>query len=466
MPVIEKKSQAPKSEPTLSRFSPDVIPWQRTVIDLMDSFDYESHGVLEILLSGSYGSAKSVLAAHIVVTHCLMWPGARVAVGRRSMGDLRKTMWAEILEHIADDLVEGVDFWINRAEMKITFRNKAEIIGVSWADGKYKKFRSLKLSGLVIEEMTENDDDDEEAYKQLSARLNRIPGVPENFAIGCTNPDAPGHWVYRHFIAPNLNEQHDTRYVFYSLTEQNPFLPKSYVAKLLKDLPPKEAERYLRGRWIELRSDVIYCEYKSAEQFRNKTEYKVDASLPVHISFDFNIGAGKPMSCCLFQYVEQDDTFHFFAEAVIEGARTADVIDDLDSRGWLRTDWQYIVNGDAAGKARDTRSTRSDYDIIIKELANRDLKVTLDVPPANPPVRTRHNRVNAYCRNSLNAVRLYVYAGCVKTDEALRLTRLVKSGQYIEDDSKDYQHIGTSLGYGLVSTLVRAARKPQGTKLL
>lgn len=465
MSVIEKTTSKPKSEPTLSGFSPDVIPWQRNVVNLIDEFDYETHGVLEILLSGSYGSAKSVLAAHIVVTHCLMNPGARVAVGRRSMGDLRKTMWAEILEHIADDLVEGVDFWINRAEMKITFRNKAEVIGVSWADGKYKKFRSLKLSGLVIEEMTENDDDDEEAYKQLSARLNRLPHVLENFFIGCTNPDAPTHWVYRHFIAVNLNdEQHPTRYVFYSLTEQNPFLPKAYIAKLLKDLPPKEAERYLRGRWIELRSDVIYCEYKTAEQYKPKTAYVVDAGHPVHISFDFNIGAGKPMSCTLFQYI--DDVFHFFAESVVEGARTADVIEDLDGRGLLRTDWHYVVNGDAAGKNRDTRSSKSDYDIIYKELANRDIRYTPDVPPSNPPVRTRHNRVNAYCRNALNAVRLFVYAGCVKTDEGLRLTRLVKSGQYVEDDSRDYQHITTAVGYGIVATLIRAARKPQGTRLL
>lgn len=466
MSVSVTSPRKPLSEPHLSAFNPDAIPYQREVIDLFDTYDY-SQGNLEVLLSGAYGSAKSVLIAHIIVTHCLLTPGACVAIGRRALPDLKRTLWKEILEHIEKDLKEGVHYEINRTSLIITFRNRAQIMAVSWADGRYAKFRSLKLSGLVFEEMTENDEDDKEAFKQLKARLRRIRGISENFFIGATNPDAPTHWVYKYFIEPNEHEQHLNRYVFYSLTEQNPFLDPAYKAQLRRDLSPKEAERYLEGKWIELYTDFIYFEYKSPDQYRRKQKWELRRDLPIGLTFDFNIGHGKPMSACLFQYDPKADTFHFYAESVIEGARTADIIDDLDERGLLSRDHLIEIDGDAAGKNRDTRSSRSDYDIIMKELASRGVRAVLCVGTKNPPIRTRHNQVNRYCKNAQGQVRLYLYEGCTKADEGLRLTKLVKSGQYLEDDSKDYQHITTAIGYAVVSTTARHQRKQQqGTREL
>ena len=76
----------------------------------------------------------------------------------------------------------------------------------------------------------------------------------------------------------------------------------------------------------------------------------------------------------------------------------------------------------------------------------------MQVPRSNPPVRTRHNIVNAYCQNDLGQHRLTVYAKCKTLDKGLRLTALKKGGSYIEDDSKPYQHITTALGYGVVYT--------------
>lgn len=255
---------------------------------------------------------------------------------------------------------------------------------------------------------------------------------------------------------------HPTRRVFYSNTEENPFLDPAYIAQLKVDLSPREADRYIRGRWVEIRSEFIYFEYDSKEQYRAAVDYQVVPNSPVHLTFDFNIGLGKPMSCALFQYIGDD--FHVFAESVIEGARTADLIEDLDARGLLvRGERRYEINGDAAGKHRDTRSSRSDYDIIQQELAGRGIKFEYNVPLANPPIRTRHNRVNAYCKNDNGKRRLFIYKGCKVTDEGMRLTSLKKGAGYVEDDSKAFQHITTAIGYGIVTTLQRQTSKRQGT---
>lgn len=453
------------SKPTLCGFSPDVIPWQRELFDLVRDFDY-SQGVLEILLSGSYGSAKSTPIAHLVVRHCLENPRAHALLARRARPDLRETIWTEVVEHISEDLVEGKDYWIHESRMQIRFKNKAKISCGSWADRRYKRFRSLKLSFVAFEEMVENDDQDEQAFKEIKARIGRIPGIRENVFIGATNPDSPAHWVHRYFIDPQAEHGgcHPSRRVFYSITEDNVFLPNrvAYIAKLRESMSPAEADRYLRGKWNELRRKFIYSEYDSASQYLATVDYSPVKNLDVHIAFDFNIGESKPLSCALFQYDSKVDTFHIFAEAIIDGARTEEVLDELDERKLLTPEFFYVVNGDAAGKHRDTRSKRSDYDIIKDFLRARALRFEVKIPSANPPIRTRHNRVNAYCLNDRKQRRIFVYRGCKVVDEGLRLTSLKAGAEYCEDDSKPYQHVTTAIGYGILSTIAHLNRKPQG----
>jgi len=446
------------STPTLQGFSPDVIPYQREVVDLIDTWDYSS-GTPEILLSGSYGSAKTTLMAHLVVRHCLEFKGARAAIGRRALPDLKRTIFAEIIEHIQKDLEEGKDYKVNYSGSPvIRFSNGSEIICVSWADKKYKKFRSLKLSCLVFEEIVENSDEDMEAFKTLKARLRRISSVPQNFMIAATNPESQSHWVYKYFIG---SQPHPTRFVFYSKTYDNPFIEAVYIEQLKADFSPKEALRYIEGQWVDLIGETIYGEYSSELQWRKDTDYLINPREPIVLTWDFNAALDKPMSMVCLQYV--DDVFHVFAEVVIFSSRTQDTLDELDGKGILDPKYRFVVCGDASGKHRDTRSLRSDYDIITKYLSEKNLHYDYRVPLANPAIRLRHNRVNSYCLNALGQRRLLLYKGCATLDEGLRLTKLKAGGQFVEDDSKPYQHSTTALGYAIVALTNRNATKQQGT---
>lgn len=449
------------STPSYSEFDPYVIPMQACVLKALRDADHDL-GTHEILLSGSVGSAKSILMAHIVIRHCLENNRARVLIGRRALPDLKDTLFTKILEHL-----EGISqnkYKVNYSTARIKFSNGSEIISRSWADKHYSKLRSLELSMAAIEELTENDGDDEQAYHEIKMRVGRLPHIKTPLIIAATNPDSPGHWAYKYFIEPNLGDQkHRTRHVFYSRTEENPFLPRSYIEQLKIDMDPKTAQRMLYGQWVEIRGEVVYYEYDRDTQFRDYS-YKIKKEVPVILTWDFNIGEGKPMSVCCMQYHE--DAFHIFAEVIIQGSRTADTIEELDGKGLLVKDYKYIICGDASGKHRDTRSSQSDYDIIRKELSSRNLNFEYHVPLANPPVRTRHNRVNAYCKNMAGDTRLFIYKDAKTCDEAMRLTKLKPGASYIEDDSKAYQHVGTAIGYAIMSETQRAQRKPQGTILL
>lgn len=428
------------SVPTISEFYPKHIPMQYRVIkDIKKNFDY-SKGVHEVLLSGSVGSAKSLLMAHLAVTHCLQYPGACALIGRRAMPNLRDTLLRMITDHIGID----VEHTVNLSRGIVTFPNGSQIISFSWADKAYKKVRSYALSAAFIEELTENNDI--EFYKEIRMRLNRLPHVPEKLLVTATNPDAPSHWAYEYFI----EKPSDTRHTYYSITSDNPFLDKNYISQLKETLSPREAQRMLYGEWLELTKDIIYYNYNTTINYYKDIEYKFDRRYPIDLFFDFNIGSGKPMSAGAGQFI--NGIFHAGREFIVEGARTLDICNEIADSGVL-VDCDHIrIFGDATGKSRDTRSKKSDYD-IINDFFKNDFKLEMQVPLANPPVRKRHNLMNAQFCDANNHHKFFVYKGCTMSDKGLRLTKLKEGGNYIEDDSDAWQHITTAMGYWVVKTI-------------
>lgn len=453
------------SEPCLTRFIP--FGYQRDVLSLVLNHNY-SRFTPEILLSGSVGSAKSILLAHLAVTHCLRWPGACVGIGRRSLPDLKKTLFKEIVEHmtVGSDgpcLIEGVHYKKRENTAEILFSNGASIIPVTWGDQRYSKFRSMKFSMLIFEELTENDDDFEPGFKILKARLRRIPWVPENLMIAATNPGEPTSVWHRYFIEGA--QQFDSRSVFYSQTADNPYLDPVYLQQLLQDYSPLEAERYLKGRWISLEGKGIYHAYSEAHNFR-KDRYQYDWTRPLHLTFDFNTAEGKPQSCAAFQ-IGPDDRFHFFAESVVDDANWClDNLDDFEAQGLFEGEQngrkvrvqKVFVHGDASGKARSSNSLRSNYDLIKDWFADRQIPVQMAVPNSNPALVKRWTTVNALCQNALKEVRIFVYSTCPVLNMGMKLSRK-KPGTAIEDDSKRYQHITTALGYAVCYLKENETRK-------
>lgn len=452
-----------QSTPSLTSFDPSIIPYQKEVIRAVrKEYDY-SLGTHEILLSGSVGSAKSTLLAHIVLTHCLMNSGARFLIGRLSMPALKATLLNKILEHMSDDLVQGVDYEVNITTATIRFSNGSEIISRSWSDKKYFKVRSLELSGAAIEESSENQTD--EFYTEIKMRVGRLPYIKENIIIHATNPGSPSSWIYKYFIEPNKGgSKHPTRHTYFSRTEDNPYLPASYIDQLKRDLDPKMARRMLYGEWLDIGSEIIYYAYDSDIQY-SKKDWKPIHGTKIILSFDFNIGLGKPMSALAMCF--QGGSFHVFAEVVVHGARTDDVMDEFFNRGIINKDFNFEIDGDASGRNRSTNSKRSDYDIICARLDQEGIKYSYKVRLSNPPIRLRHNIVNAYCMNANKEVRLFVH-NCKTVDEGLRLVAFKKGASLVEDDgpNKPYQHISTALGYAICRVHSEINRGEQRTVIL
>ena len=66
MGALLETVQVASKVPTLTEFNPYKVPYQIKVLSLIRQEYNYNLGPLEILLSGSVGSAKSLLLAHII----------------------------------------------------------------------------------------------------------------------------------------------------------------------------------------------------------------------------------------------------------------------------------------------------------------------------------------------------------------------------------------------------------------
>lgn len=427
--------------PLFQDFDPRHIEWQWEATKFERDFDY-STGVLELFYSGGVGSAKTIDHIHLLVKDMIEQPFSRALMVRRALKDLKRTSWTELLQHMAD-IPEAIES-IHKTDMKITFKNGSEIYGDSYDDGDLNKFQSLALSHLDIEEANEMQ---QLVYEALKLRVGRA-GVYKNRIQTRCNPDEPDHWLHKYFIS---DPDHPNKKVFYSLTEQNPFLPKWYLENLKRDLSPLMARRKLYGEWLSITGAGIYYNYDSNRNFKRGEVYKFNPSYPISLMHDFNIGLGKPMSAAVGQYI--NGVFHIKKCYLMDGFRTNQMMNELAEDGVFEHKTSFLVYGDETGGHSDTRSNQSDWEIIEEFLSKykrkdgSSLEFSIELPSKNPPIRQRHNRVNLAFLNALGFTGLYIYKEASQADSGFRLTKLKKGSALVEDDSFSDQHVTTAIGY-------------------
>lgn len=458
-PLVKKKET---SIPKFDEFDPTQVRFQHQIIyDVKNTFNYDL-GTQIVLFSGAVGSGKTVTACHLIWLHALENPGADIGIGRKDLKRLKSTLLKPLLQHAPSNWKIGVDFKYNKSEHKITLPNNSTITCFSWADGDLERFKGEQYSMFVMDEATETD---EEVFTAIKSRIGRLTHIKEKLFILLTNPDEPDHWINKNIINKSMyidgqlkNRDHDlyndSFHTYYSLTYQNKYVERSYILSLIKSNHKKWIERNLEGKWVSFGGSGVYFAYSEDNHFR-AIDYKVDLNYPIHISWDFNVAVGKPMSVCFFQYIK--DEFHFFEESIIQGSNTSKTLEDIFSRGLLDHKTKYIINGDAAGWHKGSATEGySDYDIIdkfLKDLRIKGINYSINVPLTNPEVKTRHNTLNSYLMNGLNQARIFVYKKCPTLNEGFKLTKLKDGGKYIEDDSKAYQHVTTAAGYGIMSSI-------------
>ena len=300
-------------------------------------------------------------------------------------------------------LVEGQDFNYLKAESKLVFSNKSEILFRHLEEP--EKLKSLNLGFVELEEMS---DVPRSTFDMLLGRLRqaRKPEWSENFKyrlFGHTNPQATKGWIYEYFVE---NKPDNYRRIIAPTTENAKNLPKGFIEAMKERYSDEYYKRNVLGEDMDFVSGLATKGFSRADNIREDIE--IDKSKPLYVTCDFNT---DPMCWFLCQHYNGNIYYIYelvenYTDTVHQSRLLAELLTETGYK-----DHEIIITGDCSGRYEKT--TGSDYKIMKKELMDAGFSnVKFDVGKSNPPIAYRYNCWNNMMRDSKGIPHIFIRPEC------------------------------------------------------
>ncbi|MCQ2377598.1 MAG: phage terminase large subunit [Victivallaceae bacterium] len=225
-------------------------PAQRAALKIL------SGNACRVMLFGGSRSGKTFLLCCALLVRALRAPGSRHAVIRRHFNSVKTSVGMDTLPKALECRFPGVKADFNRSECFFRLPNGAEIwlIGLD-DDRRAEKILGKEFSTLYFNECSELD------YSSVQTALTRLAqNAPplRNKALFDCNPPGKTHWTYRLFIEKvdpvDRTALADPRlYVAFRINpaDNAENLPEDYIKFTLANLPARQRERFLEGRFLD-----------------------------------------------------------------------------------------------------------------------------------------------------------------------------------------------------------------------
>lgn len=282
------------------------------------------------------------------------------------------------------------------------------------------------LSGKLLQQVEDGNGDQ---WTVLS-----LPAIKENNASDY-DPRAIGAalWPERHSIEKLLLSRKQSIRTFESLYQQNP-------------KPTQSGGEFYKAFRLSANTDI----------------FKYDPTLPVHITFDFNVNPYMTGNLHQIKTIKKESTdeYKYWCEFirskgmevstdVIKIAYQYDEITLSSPRNTTRAvckefikkhpghDVGLFIYGDPSGSKEDTRSEKgfNDYTIIKQEL--KQYKPSSRVQAKHPAVVMRGNFINEVFESGYNGLFIFIGTGCKKTIEDYSYLKEDSDGCKLKEKGKD-----------------------------
>ena len=263
----------------------------------------------------------------------------------------------------------------------------------------------------------------------VNKALGRLRGCEEAELFMTTTPE--GFKFAHDFL---VNKSSPNKYLVHGKTEDNPYLPKSYIESLKENYDENLLQAYLEGKFVNLQKGTTYNGFTREKNIR-KCNY--NPNLPIQVGVDFNV---SPMAACIIQEQPHKPQIQVIDEILL----TQDGSGDLLTERMMETikrkypNNKYYAYPDATGAARHSSSRYSDIQIIQK--AN----FIVNVRHINPLVINRVNSMN----NNLSKGNLIIDPSCKHLIRDLEQVVNKEGTREIDKTSNsELSHISDALGY-------------------
>ena len=316
-----------------------------------------------LILKGSAGSSKSVSMTKKLVFRCIHEGEHKHLVMRKIQNTLRESIFEEVQKRIVEwGLNNRLYYHVNKSELKIYLKD-SQFVFMGMDDP--EKLKSISgITSLTFEEMTEfNENDFDQANLRLRGKTKYYKQT-----IGMFNPIDEDHWIKKRFFDA---EQTLPTTIHESTYKDNPFLDDEYKALLesYKETNNLYYQVYCLGNWgvVDKSNKFLYAFDDS-----HINDCSFDPSLPVKLSFDFNL---EPFATICYQ-MPDPNTINVFDSIRLNNSDIYQVCDRVKSKF---PDSFFICTGDVSGKNRTgvTAGKTSYWSVIKDQLALKDPQIRL-----------------------------------------------------------------------------------------
>lgn len=375
-------------------------------------------------------SGKTERAKRFVARQAMWYPDERYFVAAPTYNQAKKIWWDDLKALTLSAMHPRKP---SESNLIIYLPNGTEIhvIGLDQP----QRIEGIEWTGGVIDEIAD--------IKSDSLQANIMP------ALNTVNPMRPFYraWCWFIGVPDGLNHYYDM--AEYARTSGDPdwglfhwtsdeILPPDVIESAKRTMSPKQYKQEYQASF-ETASGRIYEDYSVA----NTTHETIQPHEALHWTHDQNY---TPLSSAVV--VIREGIPYFLDEIVLESAVSRQSAVEFVERYKNHKNKTVFIYGDPAGRAGEKHGHKSDYTELEDVLRLHKWKFERRVRPAHPAIKDRQNAVRALIQNAKGDIRLFVNpVSALWCHKGLSTVQLQKGSSFQEDQTNQYQHITTAIGY-------------------
>jgi hypothetical protein len=321
----------------------------------------------------------------------------------------------------------------SETELKIFLPNDTEIqvVGLD----KPERFEGSPWTGGVIDEVA--DLRESSVQENIMPALNTVNPTRPNYRAWCWFIGVPDGLNHYYRMAQHAEHGNDPDWRLFHWKSAD-ILPPDVIEAAKRTMSARQYKQEYEASF-EVATGRIYEDY-------SKDNYTAETILPheeLHWTHDQNF---TPLSSAIA--VIRDGKPYFLDEIVLTSAVSRQSAMEFVEKYKDHTNKKVNIYGDPAGRQGEKHGHASDYTDIEDVLRDHGWKYTRKVKLSAPAIKDRQNAVRARIKNAAGEVNMYVNPNTAKwCHEGLATVQLKAGSTFQEDQSNQYQHITTAIGY-------------------
>lgn len=324
----------------------------------------------------------------------------------------------------------------NGSEIHVIGLDKPERIeGIPWTGGGIDEFADIKS----------------EAWEaNILPALNTVSPLDPDHRAWCWLLGVPDGLNHYYDLCEKAKAGIDKNFRVYHW-KSSEILPAEDIA-LMKSIM---SERQFKQEWeasFETAGGRIYEDYGQ----HNYTDELILPHEQLHWMHDQNF---TPLSSAIGVIRNKVDLY-LLDEIVLTSAVSRQSAEEFIEKYKDHKNKNVFIYGDPAGRAGEKHGHASDYTDIEGVLKSNGWTFARKVKPSAPAIKDRQNAVRARIKNAAGDVHLFVNPKTAEwCHKGLATVQLKQGSTFQEDQTNQYQHITTAIGY-MIESIWPVAHKP------